>query len=71
MSCEALFPFESLIAMVELEGFLQSMLLHVLLQITRSSANMVALVTREWSRVTGYLLRHLQLLSPLHSVSLR
>ena len=71
MSCEALFPFESLIAMVELEGFLQSMLLHVLLQITRSSANMVALVTREWSRVTGCLLRHLQLLSPLHSVSLR
>ena len=69
MSCEALFPFESLIAMVELEGFLQSMLLHVLLQITRSSANMVALVTREWSQVTGYLLR--QLLSPLHSVSLR
>ena len=102
MSCEALFPFESLIAMVELEGFLQSMLLHVLLQITRSSANMVALVTREWffTRVLSHyvlfqftscnthtlcicLAFHqsvsscewsgglIQLLSPLHSVSLR
>ena len=47
MSCEALFPFESLIAMVELEGFLQSMLHHVPMQFTRSRVNVVALVAFE------------------------
>ena len=47
MACEALLMFERFITSIALEWFFPTVLLHVFLQITRSSASVVALVTFE------------------------
>ena len=48
MFCEINISFVSFAASVALERLLPSVRLHVLLQITRRSASVVALVTLEW-----------------------
>ena len=56
MLCEGIFPFESYFALVALEWSFQGVFPHVFLQMTRSSASVVALVTFErlFSRVLSH-----------------
>ena len=60
MACEALLMFERFIALVALEWFFPNVLHHVLLQITRRSACIVALVTLE-RLFSGVLCHHVNL----------
>ena len=48
MSCEILSVFVSFVALVALERLFPSVRSHVLLQVTRSGASVVALVTLVW-----------------------
>ena len=48
MSCEMVFLFEIFAASVALERLLPRVRPHVLLQITRRNASVIALVTLEW-----------------------
>ena len=48
MACEAPLLFERFITLVALEWFFPSVLPHVFLQMTRSSASVVALIAFEW-----------------------